>query len=275
MRKQVTNKKYKLIFQQKGVADILDALKDLSLSLYLARSDIRQRYRRSTLGPFWITISTGVMIGCIGGIFGGLFKSPMFEFLPFLASGLIIWNFIASTIMEATTTFVGAEPIIKQLPLPLFLHCLRMVARNFYIFLHNLLIFPLVLIFVQRPLDLSSLLFLPGLTILIINLLWISLLIGIVCARFRDLAQIVASLLQIFFYVTPIIWMPNLLPARTSVMILDPNPAYHLLEIVRAPLLGHIPSLTNWIVSITIAFVGWAISIFVFNKFRGRIAYWL
>ena len=83
MRNQVPNKKYKFIFQQKGVADIFDALKDLPLSLYLARSDIRQRYRRSTLGPFWITISTGVMIGCIGVIFGGLFKSPMYEFLPF------------------------------------------------------------------------------------------------------------------------------------------------------------------------------------------------
>lgn len=261
--------------KQSGLNDVLKALRSYTLALYLARSDIRQRYRRSSLGPFWITISTGVMIACLGLIFGTLFKSPMEEFLPFLAAGLIIWGLISATVTEATSVFPSAEAVIKQLPLPMFSHVMRMEARNFYIFLHNILIFPIVLVCVQRPIGWNVLYFIPGIVLLLVNLSWISLLLGIICARFRDLTQIVGSVLQIVFYVTPIIWMPSLLPARASVMLLDPNPAFHLMEIVRAPLMNQAPTLLNWSVTILMAVIGWFFTIIVFNRYRSRIAYWL
>ena len=125
----------------KGLIDVLEGLKSWKLAFFLAFADIRQRYRRSTLGPFWITISTAVMVACLGLIFGSIFKSPLKDFLPFLATGLIIWSFISSSLTEATTVFLSSQAVIKQLPLPLFVHVLRMVFRNFYIFLHNIAIF--------------------------------------------------------------------------------------------------------------------------------------
>ena len=133
-----------------GVKDVLAALSQIGLPLYLAKADIRQRYRRSILGPWWITISTGVMIACIGVIFGTIFKSPMQEFLPFLSAGLIIWGFISSTVMDATTVLIGAEAIIKQLPIPVFTHILRMIGRNLIVFFHNLLFFPIVCLCVKK-----------------------------------------------------------------------------------------------------------------------------
>lgn len=261
--------------QRKGLKDVCDGLKGVGLPLYLAKADIRQRYRRSSLGPFWITISTGVMIACIGIIFGNLFKSPIKDFLPFLAAGLIIWSFISTVLIEATQVFITAEPIIRQLPIPIFSHVTRVVARNFIIFLHNIVIYPIVCLCVMRGFNFNVLLVIPGLALLIVNLLWMGLVIGIVCTRFRDMGQIVQSLLQIVFYVTPIIWMPSLLPARAGSMILDPNPFYHLLEIVRAPLMSIATSATNWLVSIGIAIVGWFFSILLFDKYKTRIAYWL
>lgn len=262
-------------FFGEGWEDIKRATLDIELPLYLAKADIRQRYRRSTLGPFWITISTGVMIACIGIIFGSLFKSPMSEFLPFLAAGLVIWSLISTTITDVTTVFAAAEPIIKQLPIPLCTHVYRMIFRNLYIFFHNIIIFPVVLLFVQRPINLELFWFIPGLLLLTLNLGWISIILGIVCSRFRDLTQIVISILQIFFYVTPIIWMPNLLPARTSVMMLDPNPFYHLLAIIRQPLLGHSPTLLNWSFCTLMSLIGWLLAIKFFDRYRSRVAYWL
>lgn len=259
----------------KGSQDVSKAFLKTNLGLYLAKSDIRQRYRRSTLGPFWITISTAVMVACIGLIFGRLFKSPMQEFLPFITAGLIIWGFISSTVSEATTVFVNAEAIIKQLPLPLFLHVIRMVARNCYIFFHNILIYPIVCFFVDKSLSLTCFLVIPGFALLVINLLWLSLLIGIICTRFRDMPQIVLSLLQIAFYVTPIIWMPGSLKGKTGTLILDPNPFYHLIEIVRAPLLNVSPTLLNWFVASILAIVGWMVTIILYNRYRQRISYWL
>lgn len=258
-----------------GLIDIVRGIQRFDLADLLARSDIRQRYRRSTLGPFWITISTAIMIACLGFIFGTIFKSSINEFLPFISAGLIIWGYLSSTLTEATTAFTSVEGMIKQLPHPLFLYVERMVMRNFYIFVHNIVIFPIVCLIVRRPLDWDMFLFLPGILLLTLNLTWMSLMIGIFCTRFRDMAQILINLLRVIFYVTPIIWMPGLLSARTSVMILEPNPFYHLMEIVRAPLMGNLPTALNWGVSFLCLIVGTWLTLIVYNKYRNRIAYWL
>lgn len=147
--------------------------------------------------------------------------------------------------------------------------------RNIYILGHNILVLPVVYLCVGKSVTFDCLLFIPGFVILLVNLAWISLVLAILCARFRDLTQIMASLLQIFFYVTPIIWMPSLLPARASLMILDPNPFFHLLSIVRNPLLSQPTTFSNWIVSSLLGLLGAVFSIIFFNVYRRRIAYWI
>ncbi|WP_418582115.1 ABC transporter permease [Parasutterella excrementihominis] len=127
----------------------------------------------------------------------------------------------------------------------------------------------------QKGVNKDIFLCLPGFFLLVVNLLWMSLLLGIICTRFRDLGQIVNSVLQIFFYITPIIWLPSLLPERTSLMILEPNLFYHLLQIVRAPLMGELPSYLSWIISVISAIIGWILTLALFNRYRSRIAYWL
>ena len=258
-----------------ALLDIINGLKASRLASILGWQDVRQRYQRSTLGPFWLTITMGVMVGTIGVVFGKIFKSPMDQFLPFLAAGLIFWGFISSVITEGCMSFIAAEGIIKQLPIPLFLHVLRMIWRNFLIFCHNILIFPVVLLFSGKSLTWAAFLVIPGLVILLINLTWMALLLAIICTRYRDLPQIIASLIQILFYLTPVIWLPSLLPQRAGFYLLDLNPAFHLLEIVRAPLLGSSPSAMNWSVLIGLALVGWGLTIAVYGIYKRRIAYWL
>lgn len=258
-----------------ALADISAALKRHHLVGVLGWQDVRQRYRRSALGPFWITIGMGIMIGTIGVVFGQIFKSPMHDFFPFLTVGTIVWGFMSAVISEGSTGFIAAEAIVKQLPIPLFVHMLRLVWRNLLILAHNIVIFPLVLIAVGKPLAWVALLVFPGMLLTIVNLLWIALILGVLCARYRDLPQIVTSALQVVFYLTPIMWMPKLLPQRAGVYLLDANPFYHMLEIVRAPLLGQVPSTTNWVVSVAMALIGWTAAVLVFGRYKNRIAYWL
>jgi ABC-type polysaccharide/polyol phosphate export permease len=255
--------------------DIIAAFKRLPLVGVLGWQDVRARYRRSALGPFWITLSMGVMIGTIGIVFGQIFQSPMHEFLPFLTIGMILWSFIASVVNEGATGFISAEGIIKQLPIPLFVHIMRMIWRNFLILAHNFVIFPIVLIIVGKPLGWAALLSIPGLLLNIVNLGWIVLILAIVCARYRDLPQMVGNLLQVIFYLTPVMWMPSLLPKRAGAYLLDLNPAFHLLEVTRAPLLGQLPSTENWVVASAMAVVGWVLALFIFGRYKRRIAYWL
>lgn len=255
--------------------DLVESFKRISLAGILGWQDVRIRYKRSALGPFWLTISMGVMISCIGLVFGGIFGTPMEEFLPFLAVGLIIWSFISSVLNEGGEAFISAEEMIKQLPVPLFIHIWRVIWRNVIVLLHNLVILPVLFIAFGKSVGFTSLASIIGLMLLLLNLSWVALLLGMVCARYRDLPQLVASLMQVLFYLTPVIWMPQMLPDRYAASFLILNPVYHLLEIVRAPLLGHAPDATSWYVAIIMGVVGWAVAFFSYCGCRRKIAYWL
>jgi len=256
-------------------SDLMDSLARWSLIGILGWQDVKQRYRRSALGPFWLTISMGVMIGTIGFVFGHIFKTPMSEYLPFLAIGMIVWSFITSVISEGCLGFVSAEGVIKQMPLPLALHIARVVWRNIIIFGHNILILPILFLLMGKSFSWLMILAIPGVIILIMNVAWIALMLGVICTRYRDMPQIVTSLIQVAYFLTPIIWMPAQLSERASIFLLSMNPAYHSIELVRGPLLGEIPTPVNWVFSIAFCIIGWALTALVFGKFKRRIAYWL
>lgn len=260
---------------QISVKDIVAASKRYPLILMLGWQGVRQRYRRSILGPFWLTISMGIMIGTLGFVFGQIFKSSKDEFLPFLTAGLVHWGFITTTLINGCSGFISAEGIIKQLPIPLSVHVLRLIWQNIIILAHNIVILPIVLIVVGKPLGVEAFFYIPGLLLLIINLTWMVLLLAVVCTRFRDLPRMVESLLQVLYFLTPIMWMPKLLPERATVYLLDSNPTFHLLEIVRSPLLGQSPTAMNWIVSSVLAFCGWIVALTLYGRYKRRIAYWL
>jgi lipopolysaccharide transport system permease protein len=258
-----------------AIRSIFAGIGQSSLAAILGWQDIKQRYRRSKVGPFWLTISMGVLIASVGIVFGQIFNSPMKEYLPFLAAGIIFWAFISAVINDGCLGFVAAEGMIKQLPIPLFVHIVRIVWRNVLILLHNLVILPVVMLVLGVPITLHIFLALPGIALVLINLTWIALLLGVVCTRFRDMPNIIASILQVAFYLTPIIWMPNLLPERAGTMLLDINPLYHLLEIIRLPFLGQLPNSISWLFALGMAVVGWTITLKVFGRYQHRIAYWL
>ena len=258
-----------------AISDLKRSRKKIYLALMLGWQDIKQRYRRSKLGPFWLTISMGVMIGMIGIVFGQVLNTPMKEYLPFLATGIILWTCFSTGVMEGSTSFIDAQGMIRQLDLPLSLYPIRVLWRNIVICGHNIIILPLVFLFVGRGIDWNIFWLIPGFIVFSWNMFWVSLLLGTFCTRFRDMPQIVNSLMQVFFYVTPIIWMPGALNARSANLLVDPNPVYHLVQLVRAPILGSSPSILNWVVSILMAVIGSFITLWFFGKYKKRIAYWL
>jgi lipopolysaccharide transport system permease protein len=217
----------------------------------------------------------GVMIATMGVVFGKIFQSPLSQFLPYLTIGMIFWGFISLVLTEACQGFVIAQPIIKQLNIPLFVHIARLLWKNIIILAHNLIIFPLVLLVLAQPPTWLALLSIPGLIVLTFNLAWMALLLGIFCTRYRDMSPIINSLLQILFYLTPIMWMSEKLPARAGLYLINPNPFYHLLTIVRAPLLGQVPTLLNWTIAVSLGLCGWTVTLLIYSRHRHRIAYWL
>lgn len=262
-------------FAAAGVADVREAIKRINLALIFGWQDIAQRYRRSKIGVFWLTINMGVMICAIGLLFSMLLRSNVKEFLPSLSTGIVLYGYISTFLNESCTTFIVYSGIILQVRMPLSTHLLRTGYRNAVVFFHNLVILPIVLIAVGKGFSWTMLLAIPGFVFVSLNILWMGLILAVLCTRFRDLTQIVANILQVMFYMTPIMWLPATLPAHASNMILYANPFYHMIELVRAPVLGQLPPLMSWGVVGAMTVVGWGVAILIFGRFRHRVPYWL
>jgi lipopolysaccharide transport system permease protein len=253
--------------------DLLSALKAWPLWTMLGWNDIRQRYRRSTLGPFWITLSMAVFIGVLGLIYSRIFHVNVEVYLPFLTAGYVTWGFISQVINESCMAFQENERIIKQIRLPYGLYVLRTVWRNFIVFLHTIAIFVPVALLFQVPAGFADFLVIPGVILLLANLSWIGLMLAILATRYRDMQQMVVTVTQILMFATPIMWQASQLGG--SYWIAEINPLYHFIELVRAPLLGNEPSLLSWSVAITALVVGWSLALILLNRAANRVVFWV
>ncbi len=253
--------------------ELLAAFRAWPLWIMLGWNDIRQRYRRSVLGPFWITLSMAIFIALLGVIYGKIFKIEIRTYLPYLTLGYIVWGFVSTATNESSITFQEGERIIRQIKLPYSIFVLRVVWRNFIVFLHTIVIFiPVAVIFDVRP-GFVSLLALPGLALIYINQIWVTLILAIICTRYRDVQQIAATAVQIMLFVTPIMWPITALGDAPFIAYL--NPLYHMIDLVRAPMLGHAPSPLSWLVVIGCAIGGWTVAILLLHRAARRLVFWL
>jgi ABC-type polysaccharide/polyol phosphate export permease len=217
------------------------------------------------------------MVAMMSILYGRLFKLPQDVYIPFLASGMIIWALIASLLNEGCTSFMAADSLIKQVRMPLTLHVCRMVWRNVIVFLHNGVILVPVWIIFDRPIGLIEVLAaLAALALIAVNGLWVGIVLGALCARFRDVGQIIANLVQVVFFVTPIMWLPSILEGRgIAWWLVEVNPFFHFIETVRAPLLGDPVPYVSWGVVCGVTLAGALLGMAMLGRFRDRIAYWL
>jgi lipopolysaccharide transport system permease protein len=250
--------------------------KTLGIGLMLGWQDIRQSYRRSVFGQLWITIGMAVTIGAIGIVFGTIFATPLEIFLPYLASGLIMWALIAGILNDGNMAFIASEGMIKQLPLPKIVYIVRIVWRNLIVSAHNVVIFPIVIWIVGGGTSWAILLWPLGVVGAVLSLSGLALIFAIVAARYRDLPQIVNAALTVGFYITPVIWIKESLGDNELVnLIVSLNPLYHILQVARLPMIGQLPSLSNWVWVFASAGLFWAVGIYMFSRFEKRIAYWV
>jgi ABC-type polysaccharide/polyol phosphate export permease len=253
-------------------ADLTEGLRRWELWGTLGWHDIRQRYRRSTLGPLWLTISMGIMVGTLGFVYAQLFGHRLADYLPHLALGLIVWGFISTPILDGCNIFIGSEGVIRQLRAPLSVHVFRMLWRNLIILGHNIVIYLVLVVTFRIWPGAAALLAIPGLLILCLTGVWTGLLFGLLSARFRDIPYMIASVIQILFLVTPILWSSDQIGNQ---LIVELNPLYHLIEVIRAPLLGRVPPLATWGTALGVTALGWLVTLAFFVRFRERIAYWI
>ena len=260
-------------FFKDGLSEITHALMNHAQWAYLGFQDIRLRYRRSIIGPWWVTISTGIMILMLSVLWSKIFGSDIKTYMPFFAIGFIIWGWMSSIITESASGFARFQAAIKQIKLPFPVFVLRLCMRLLIVLMHNVVVILLVLFMVGNGLSWLSLLSIPGIILIQLNLLCLSVIIMIFCTRFQDMSQVVSTLTQIIFFFTPIFWQPESLKNRSY--LIEFNPIHHWMEIIRAPLLGNLASIDSWIWSSSTFLFLLIVAIYILGRYRSRVAFWL
>ena len=256
-----------------ALRDIAAGLADWRVWTFMAHHEIRQRYRRSTLGPLWLTLGLAVNVIAISTIWSHLFELKAREFVPHLTLGMMVWNLIVGITVEGCHSFTSACGYITQINRPLSTYAFQTIWRNYLIAAHNFIVYiGAVIVFRIAPTE-HTLWVIPGLLLVIAATSWPPLLLGILSARFRDIPLIVQNAVSVAFFLTPVLWHADQLGDRAFIAAM--NPLTHLIELVRTPLMGAPPSAQNWIGAGATAAIGWGLTILFFARKRSRIPYWL
>ncbi len=257
-----------------GLADICQGLMKWRIWSMLAWNDVRRRYRRSGLGQFWLTLSMATMIGGLGFVYSRLFHIDVAGYLPYIAVTFVFWGVISPLVNDSCNAFSENENLLRQTYLPRSLFVFRVIARTFIVAAHNVLIIPVVFVYFGVGLNFNIFWLAVGLALVLANGFWIGFFLAIVCARFRDIPQIVTSIMQIVFFVTPIMFKPEQLASR-GISMLKWNPFASLLEVVCDPILGMQPS--NWALAscLVMAVAGLLFIVPFAGRFAPRAVYWL
>ena len=199
--------------------------------------DIQLRYKRSVLGPFWISASLGSLVIGLAFLYSEIFQQDVREYAIFLAGGLIAWTFISAAISEGATAVIDYSVEMRGVRMPLSVLAGRVIYRNMVILLHNLPVGIITLYFCGSELTPRSLLIIPGIVTLWVFGVAASIALAPISARYRDMPEIIRSLLQLMFFLTPIFWLPDQATGRRAIFV-DGNPFNTLIDLIRAPLIG-------------------------------------
>jgi len=256
-----------------GAADLLAAWKRRQLATFLAWSETVARYRRSTLGPLWLVLGTAIGVVGMGFIWSILLQQEMESFIPSITVGLVVWQFISGVVTESAGMFVKHATMLVNIRMPVYLITFQAFGRHVINLLHNLVVVLGVFIVFPHYNSWTSLLALPGLLIVCINLVAIMQIVGIIGARFRDLEPLIQAFFPILFFLSPVLYRPGQLGAAEPIMVF--NPIAHYIRVVRDPMLGVIPSVGNYLTVLALTAVTVLFSLWLTGSRAYRLPYWM
>jgi ABC-type polysaccharide/polyol phosphate export permease len=255
--------------------DLLRGLRKRELWGRLGWLDVKRRYRRTKIGPFWTSITLAIYVLTVGTVGAAIWHQNIYDYLPFLVSGMIVWTLVSSIILESCSLFVAGQSLFRNIRFDYSILSYALVWRNFLVLLHNFVVYFLVVLLLKPSLlSITALLAIPGLALVLLNGVWVSLLFGIICLRFRDVPPLVSSVMQIAMLITPLFWPADTLTGIKRFLFVELNPLYHVVDVVRAPLIGRVPDVISYGVVIAMTIGGWWLTYAIFSRFRKRIAYW-
>lgn len=257
-----------------AILDVILGFQEWRLWHFMAWQEIKQRYRRTVLGPFWQSMNMAVQMAIIGLLLGYLFGMNFGKFLPYVCGGFLVWGLYRNIIFEGTTALLNSKGLILQIKRPLSVYIFQIIWMNFIVFLHNIVVFFFVAFYYGIYPGLTYFILIASIPLCLISLAWVPLVLGTLSARFRDVPMIIQSILDALFWLTPVVFYLDQMGPKVA-LIFTYNPLTHYIALIREPLLGGVPTVVNWAIVLLVGLVGWTITLLFYSRFRQRIPYWL
>jgi ABC-type polysaccharide/polyol phosphate export permease len=253
--------------------DFIASIMNWELWGYFAWQEIKLRYRRSKIGPFWITLSMAIFCVSLGIVYSKIFKMDMKEYFPFLSIGFVFWGLISGMLCDMPNIYIENAAYIKDIKINPLDILFKVITRHIIIFLHNFIIIIAIYVYFNMNPGFIAIIALPGMILVLMNLITIGVVLSLFGTRFRDVSPIIQSLTQMLFFITPITWLPRLLPSNSWVIKI--NPFVYFLDLSRSPLLGELPSMQSWIVAICTLMFFSSMATLVYNRKSHCIPFWV
>ena len=254
------------------IKDFVSGLKHYYVWKALARADISQRYKRTVLGPLWAVVTTGIIILFVGPVYSRLFGQKLEEYFPYIAISYILWNFLSTLIQEISNSLISSSEYIKHVPWPFPVYFYRCILRNLITLCHNLIIIIPVVLYYSLISVKSIGLFFIGLALILFLSIGYAMISGALCLRYRDIPQLITNLLNVLFFITPVFWSVSMLGEQTWMASI--NPMFHILEIIRQPLLGKSASWLSYITVLIMGFILFFVGLAIYSVNRKKISFW-
>jgi ABC-type polysaccharide/polyol phosphate export permease len=241
---------------------------------HLAWMEIVQSYRRTLLGPLWITINLIIFTTATTLIYGALFSAPTRQYAAFVVCGMIIWFWIAALLTEVGQTFSTYGHFLKGTMIDKSLLIWTTAFKQVIILAHHMLVYiGLIFLGIITP-TIYTLFAIPAFLVFFIISIPIIALASILFARYRDLPRLVSSTIVVLMMVTPIFWQPGMLKGKRAFLV-DINPIYYLIEFVRRPLLGLAPDPLSVVVVLGMTLALWTAGAFLYKRYERYVIFWI
>jgi ABC-2 type transport system permease protein len=253
--------------------DIDEAVRLAPVWLHGGWIDVVWRFRRTRIGQFWHTLGLAAFVLVMGILWSTILRQDPFHYVRYVTVSLIVWGLIASFITEGTGILVAGQATALSMKFPYVAFAFAHVWRSLLLFAHYFVLYVVVMAGTLHSPGWTVFLAIPALLLLTVNGVWMSLLVGVICLRWRDLVPATYSAMQIAIFATPVYWPKEMLGPQLA-FAADYNPLFHLVLILRDPLLGNIPPLESWIWASFTFVLGSAVTLWVYGRNRNRLPYW-
>ncbi|MDF2690498.1 MAG: type transporter [Gammaproteobacteria bacterium] len=249
--------------------------KDLQIIKVLTINALKIKYKRSKLGLFWSILNPVLNIAVISFVFARLTSVSYSQFIIFYFSGYLAWSLFANSVTIGTNSFINNEALIKKVPINLFIFPAVSIGVSCVEFILATLALSVIALFLGLKISIALLILPYSLLSLLIFTAGVTLIVSVITAFFRDFAYIITVLIQLWFYLTPILYSKNILSGKAEFLLVI-NPMAYYIDLFREPIVyGTIPSFSTLAIALLFSLGFLAMGLAIFKKHRSRIIFGL